>query len=134
MNKIIRPLIYSLAITLLFIILIIVMVLLGYEPGIWILTAGILETSLGLIWLFIRMGMFSSLQYGMRRFANSSINRRNEKLGVYKEEKKKQYVKIKEFDSSLEVEKKSKEKNKWTIIFIISFGIILILTSLPWTI
>jgi len=134
MSKIIRPLIHALIITLLFIILIITMVLLGYEPGIWILTAGILETSFGLIWLFIRMGMFSSTQYGMRRFANSSINRRKKKLGVYEEEKKKEIVKIKEYDSSIEVEKNSKLKDKWRIIFIISFGIILILTSLPWTV
>lgn len=134
MKKIIKPLLHSTIITLIFTILLVIMIILGYEPGIWVLTVGILELSFGLLWLFTRMGLFSSSQYGLRRYANSSVNRRKKKLGVFEEKEKREILKIKEFSSSADIEKDSKFKDKLRIYFVMAYGVLFILISLPWTI
>ncbi|NQZ66340.1 MAG: DUF3899 domain-containing protein [Mycoplasmatales bacterium] len=124
-----RSIIYSLIISLLLFIIPIISSILGYRIIDAFIALSISELGIAAIWLFIRMGLFSTSSYGSRKALKMSFEKKNKKFGTFDDQKKSKFN-IAEYNSPMDLEENSSAKSKAGIYTMFILGSIELLISI----
>ncbi|CAM9140089.1 DUF3899 domain-containing protein [Mycoplasma marinum] len=87
------------------------------------------QLCIAIMWMIIRVGLFSTSSLGMRRYTKSHLHKKHEKIGVYNETKKSQ-IKVNEYNSTNDIEENSSYKSKIGIYTMFIIGFIELLISI----